>query len=192
MDPAIGASLISGGASLLGGLFGNNSAKKAANRQMDFQREMAMKSHQYEVADLRAAGLNPILSAGGSGAAVPSGAMPSLNQNVVGDAINSALAVKMQKAQIDNIEQDTKVKKQTEGLVNDQSQKTIWETLQAQMSARLIENQAKSVGFDNVSKALEANIMTGASGEAIKMLEKLGVGADSIKRMGSLLNLKGK
>lgn len=51
----------------------NQNARDMANKQMDFQRDMSDTAHQREVADLQAAGLNPILSANG-GASSPAGA----------------------------------------------------------------------------------------------------------------------
>lgn len=75
----IGPSLVSSALSLFGGKKRNDAAKKEAKKNRDWQERMSNTAHQREVIDLRAAGLNPILSGtGGMGASSPAGSMATV------------------------------------------------------------------------------------------------------------------
>ncbi len=60
--------------SLAGTMLQNKAAKKAAGRQMAFQREMASTRYQRTMADMKSAGLNPMLAYKQGGGGVPGGA----------------------------------------------------------------------------------------------------------------------
>lgn len=87
----------------------NNASRAAANRQMAFQKKVLQNSHQWEVSDLRKAGLNPILSAN-SGADSAGGA--SMNVQKADYDVDPMLFhnVKQSKATTDNIVADTGLK----------------------------------------------------------------------------------
>lgn len=108
--------VIAGGASLLGGFLSNRASAKQAETQMEFQRDMSGTAHQRQVADLKAAGLNPILSGtGGMGAPSGSGAMAQ-QHDIFSPAVSTGYEAYKSKAKRDLDVQLEKMEKENERL----------------------------------------------------------------------------
>lgn len=127
-------SVISGALGAGGAIFGSsqsaNSANKLTQQQIAWERERAQNAHQWEVKDLQKAGINPILSAGGSGATTSgiSGAMPDTSgYGKAIDAINSATTLKRTNAEIKNLDATTNKTNVESGLLTPKAEAEIRE-----------------------------------------------------------------
>ena len=91
MDPATMVALGSSALSFLGAERRNEAQEDMANAQMAFQERMSGSAYQRAVADMKAAGVNPMLAAKVGGASTPPGAMPQIE-----DSLSKAVAAGQQ------------------------------------------------------------------------------------------------
>lgn len=202
MGPALLAA-IAAGSNLGGTYYQNEQNKELSAETRAWQQHMASTSHQREVNDLRAAGLNPILSAGGGGAAVPPGATATMENmgEGISKGIETAMAMRMQNkelegkdAMIANLEAETSNKQKTSNLLTAQTAATAKDveqkTLQNEMLAKTLPamirkaqvegdwaqvNQLMSVINSGASSAASLINPAGLIGEVMKARKKVPV-----------------
>lgn len=106
-DSIAGSNIFGIASSAFGAMQQNAANSKEAQKNRDFQEYMSSTAHQREVTDLRAAGLNPILSAtGGSGASSPSGSMARM-ENTGKDVASNISKTSLLQAQLSQLNSAT-------------------------------------------------------------------------------------
>lgn len=92
--------------SALSSLFSGATNIYQAKQNRDFQQDMSNTAHQREIMDLRAAGLNPILSVSRGGASTPGGSQARVDS--LNESVNTAISYKLMKSQLEKLNAETR------------------------------------------------------------------------------------
>lgn len=125
----VGESILAGGMSMIGSMFGNASQQASARQaaefnareaqlNREFQQRMSDTSYQRATADMRAAGLNPMLAYTQGGASTPSGSTGSMQamqmESALGKGVSSALDMRRLRKEIDATDSQVKLNEAAE------------------------------------------------------------------------------
>lgn len=156
----VAGSVLGGIASAKGAKSANEAQMGMSREQMQWQERMSNTAHQREVKDLRAAGLNPLLSAtGGMGASTPSGSTTSV-RNEIGAGVASAIEALTKITQAFLTREQTKQTEAQADLTKAQTTNTMSDTILKSEQHLNVRADAKLKGEQaNTARATTRNIL---------------------------------
>lgn len=140
------------GADMAGGSMANDANAKQAALNRDFQADQSATAYQRATADMKAAGLNPMLAYGQGGASTPTGATATMS-DVISPAVSSAMQASRLQADLQNIRQQNDNLKATEKKTISDTVTNTWAN--AKMKADIANSTASTQSQINLNKTLQ-------------------------------------